>query len=370
LKESRGSPSPARSEPSPEPSGIVQAWIRFWFSPTPPIGLHVLRFLTGILLIVWLITLAGHQQEFFGLGGWVDRESAARLKRAFFDSDGKIDPIVAANLQESYYPGWSLFYLFNSSPTWVNALYWGSIVVFALFALGLWTRITGVLTWIMVVSFVANPVSRLDAEPLLVLLTFYLMIGHLLLGQWNKDVPWSERVLGSGRTFLFGRGDQPPSVAANLAIRLLQIHFAIVVVIGGLQKLQSGDWWSGVAFWYPMHSPFETTPESLAAESAGAGRQLFFLSLAQYLFLAWQLGFPLFAWRRGWRAVLLGGAVIGWIGCLAIYQEPLFGPIYCIGALSFLTPAEWQGIADRIQLARSWFSGRQMGAPVRQGSKV
>jgi hypothetical protein len=319
---------------------------------------------------MWLITLAGHQQEFFGLGGWVDAPSAARLKRAFFDPDGKIDPIAAANIQESYYPGWSLFYLFGSSSAWVNALFWGSIVVFAVFAVGLWTRITGVLTWIMVVSFVANPVTRLDAEPLLGVLTFYLMIGYLLLGQWNTDVPWFERALGSKRTLLFGRGYQPPSVGANLAIRLLQIHFAIVVVISGLQKLQSGDWWSGAAFWYPLHSPFETTPESLAAEGARAGRQLFFLSLAQYVFLAWQLAFPLFAWRKSWRVVLLGGVVIGWTGCLAIYKEPLFGPIYCIGALSFLTSAEWQGVADKIQVARSWFAGRETPAPIRQGSKV
>jgi len=138
----------------------------------------------------------------------------------------------------------------------------------------------------------------------------------------------------------------------------------------GLFKLQSGDWWSGVAFWYPMHGPFQTTADTLAAERAGAGRQLFFLSLCQYLFLAWELGFPLFAWRRSLRVVLLGGAVIGWIGCLAIYREPLFGPIFFIGALSFLTPSEWLGIADKIQLARNWFSGREVRTPVRQGSKV
>lgn len=314
-------------------------------------GLHTLRFLSGLLFIFWLIVLAGNQTAFFGLAGWVDREAAGRLR-------------------EDFQASWSMLYLFDSNSTWINVLYWGAIPLFTLFALGLWTRVTSVLTWVMVVSFIANPVTRLDAEPLLGMLAFYLMVSYVLLGQWNRQVSWPERILGSNRTWLFGREDQPTSIAANLAVRLLQIHFAIVVVISGLHKLQTGDWWAGVAFWYPLHPPFETTPDSLSAERAHASQQLFFLSLTQYVFLAWELGFPLFAWRKGWRPVLLGGAVIGWIACLAIYKQPLFGPIYCICALSYLTPAEWLGVCDKLKVARSWFSGRTVSAPVRQGSKV
>jgi hypothetical protein len=151
------------------------------------------------------------------------------------------------------------------------------------------------------------------------------------------------------------------------------VHFALVVVVSALHKLQSGDWWAGVAFWYPLHPPFQTTPDSLQAEAAHAQSTLFFLSLAQYLVLAWQLGFPFFAWRRGWRPVLLGGAMIGWIGCLAIYKQPLFGPIYCISALSYLTPAEWIAIFGMLKLAGDWTLGRKPVreiSPVRQGSKA
>lgn len=352
LKNSRSGLATAKAEPvvMTRPT-LFQAWTSFWFRPIYPMGLHVLRFLTGLLLIFWLITLAGNQTSFFGLAGWVDRDAAARL-RADFQT------------------GWSVLNLLGSNSAWVSTMYWMAILVFLIFALGFWTRVTSVLTWLMVVSFTAYPVTRLDAEPLLVIVAFYLMVGYVLLGQWNQQVPWRERILASNRNWLFGREEQATSIAANLAIRLLQVHFAIVVVISGLHKLQSGDWWSGVAFWYPLHPPFETTIESLSAESGHANQQLFFLSLIQYVFLAWELGFPLFAWRRSWRPVLLGGTVIGWIGCLAIYKQPLFGPIYCICALSYLTPAEWQSISDKIKLVRSWFSGQAMSPPVRHGSKV
>ena len=89
--------------------------------------------------------------------------------------------------------------------------------------------------------------------------------------------------------------------------------------------------------------------------------------------LAWQFGFPFFAWRRAWRPVLLGGALIGWIGCLSIYKQPLFGPIYCLGALSYLTPAEWLAIRDKLRLAAAWTFGRKPVPPasvLKQASKA
>ena len=351
MKNSRSIPAAAKAESEAPSPGLVQSWIRFWFSLANPVGLHTLRFLAGMLFIFWLIVLAGNQSAFFGLAGWVDRDAASKLR-------------------EDFQTSWSILYLFDSNPSWVNAVYWGAFPIFILFTLGLWTRITSVLTWVLVVSFIANPVTRLDAEPLLGVLAFYLMIGYVLLGQWDQHISWPDRILGSNRTILFGRGEQPTSVAANLSIRLLQVHFAIVVVTSGLHKLQSGDWWAGVAFWYPLHPPFETTLDSLSAERAHAPQQLFFLSLIQYIFLAWELGFPLFAWRKSWRLVLLGGTLIGWIGCLAIYKQPLFGPIYCICALSYLTPAEWLRICDKLKTVQGWMLGREGSVPVRHGSKV
>jgi hypothetical protein len=371
LKNSKSIPVPARTAESPA-SGFLLGWTHFWFDPVHPVGLHTVRFLAGVLFAFWVLTLGGNQTAFFGLGGWVDRESASRLTRAFVDPQGR-DLEGAANQPEAFRSGWSLFYLFGSNPAWVNTLYWISIALFLMFAVGLWTRVTSVLTWLMVASFIGNPLTRLDAEPLLGMLAFYLMIGYVLLGQWNRQVSLYDRILGSNQTLLFGRGERPPSVAANVAIRLLQVHFALVVVVSGLHKLQIGDWWSGVALWYPLHPPFQTTLESLRAEKANAPSTFFFLSLAQYLMLAWQLGFPLFAWRKSWRIVLLGGAVIGWIGCIAIYKQPLFGPIYCIGALSYLTPAEWLGICDKVKVAGYWVIGRGPAispSPARHGSRV
>jgi hypothetical protein len=331
------------------------AWSRFWFTPIAPTGLHCLRVLSGLLFLAWLLAFLGNQAAFFGLNGWIDTETLYQMIR---QPDLAPAPI-----------GWSILYLAGESPERLQAIYWGSILVLALFTLGVATRITGVLTWVVVVSFIANPATSYEADYLLAILAFYLMIAYLLTGLRIGNLSWTECILGSSDHLLFRmRRDARPSGAANFVLRLMQIHLAIILVTSGLHKLQMADWWAGVAFWYPLHPPLKTTAESLRREMPNAQMTLFFLSLAEYLVLAWQIGFPLFAWRTGWwRAMLLGGAAIGWLGVIFIYRLPLFGPFVFIGCLSFLRPEEWAWLGQR---AGALFGNRTAVESVKVAAKV
>jgi len=304
--------------------GPIRAWGRFWLTPVDPIGLHALRVLAGLLFLGWLLPLAGHVHALFGLGGWFDMRAFVEASRL---PGGSPSPV-----------GWSLLYLCGDNPALLGVVYWGSIGVLALFAFGIASRLTAVLTWLIVASFIFSPVTSMEADYLLVIVAFYLMLGHLLLGQWSSRLSVVERILGPRRRL------ETPSHAAGIALRLIQVHFAIIVVTSGLHKLQFGDWWSGVAYWYPLHPAFEVTREGLRRQAASASFDLSLLSLIQYLALGWQLAFPLFAWKRSWRLVLLGGGVLGWIGSLWIYRQPLFGPVLLIACLSYLTPEEWHRI--------------------------
>ncbi len=331
----------APGEAAPEPSRA--AWTRFWFTPMVPAPLHVIRLLSGLLFICWLLPFAGHVVDFFSIDGWFN---------AYFEV-GRVQEELPVPL------GWSVLYLCGSNTTLLHVMYWSAIGIFLLFALGVATRVTGVLTWVMVVSFTANPASSYDADFLLVILAFYLMLAYLLLGQWSRPLTAWQRLLGSADDLLWKRSDErPPSHAANMVLRLIQVHFAVIVVVSGLHKLQFAEWWAGVAYWFPLHSPFTTTQEMLQRRIGMADSYLFLISLGQYLMLVWQLGFPMFAWRRGWgwRLLLLGGAAVGWWGALAIYGLPLFGPIYCIACLSFLTPAEWQRLRGLVTSRMTGFA--------------
>jgi hypothetical protein len=188
------------------------------------------------------------------------------------------------------------------------------------------------------------------------------MLGYVLLGQWSRPQSVSGRLLGNRDTLLFSRflarkedKSRLTSYAANITLRLLQVHFAIIVVTSSLHKLQFAEYWGGVALWFPLNPALEVTQESLRRQAADAPTRFFILSLAQYLAVGWQIAFPLFAWRTRWRLLLLGGAVVAWLGSAFLYRLPLFGPFYFIACLSYLTSAEWQALS-------SAFSGRMKAA--------
>jgi hypothetical protein len=380
----------APAMPDEPKRGVVDSWVRFWFTPADPIGLHWLRVFSGLVFLFWLLPFAGQVDAFYGAEGWIDREAYREMSRA----DQRLQAILSGAEQgippQPVPPrSWSLLYLVWNDSGMLHAFYWVSIAVLFVFTLGLWTRITSVLTWLIVASFLANPVLRFEAEFLLVIVAMYLMLGYGLQGLWSRRLSTAERILGPRDNFLFmpwlrrgaeaqaaearsARDDEPrESYAANLAVRLLQIHFALVVVVSGLHKLQAGAWWGGWAIFYPLHNPFDYTFETFRAKPITLTTNLFLLSVIQYAWMVWQLAFPAFAWRTGlWaRLLLIGGGVLGWIGCVWIYKMPLFGPIYLLGCLSYLTVAEWRWILGTIQeIAGDWTRRAAPAKRVKVGS--
>src|SRR5262249_58223947 len=109
-----------------------------------------------------------------------------------------------------------------------------------LFTLGLWTRVTSVLAWAGSTCYVHRCSTQLfGMDTMSTILLLYLMIGPsgaaLSLDAWLRK----------------RRDPTPPrpQVSANLAIRLLQVHFCFVYAMSGLSKLQGNLWWNGTALW-------------------------------------------------------------------------------------------------------------------------
>jgi len=325
---------------------FASRWTNFWFRATDPLPYWIMRICCGLLFLSWLLPFAGRYDEFFGMDGYFGRPGYEAATRP--GGPGTPAPL-----------GWSFLYLAEGSPGLLAALYWGSIAILAAFTAGIATRITAVLTWVIVVSFTANPAISFEGDFLLTILAFYMMVGHLLQGLWNGSNDPMDMVLGPTSNMLHRMFDRerpaPPSVAANAAMRLLQIHFVIVVIASALHKLQLGRWWSGMAFFFPMFPPESTTPDDLRKLASNAASVQFALSLAEYLTLAWQFGLPFFAWKRSFwpRLLLIGGGIVGWIGCVWLLRIPLFGPFYLIGCLSLITAEEWRDVLSRVTGATS-----------------
>lgn len=334
-------------------------WTRFWFTPGDPIGFHVLRVLAGLLFLAWLLPIAGSLDGLFSLDGWFDLQAYREASRL---PDGAPKPMT-----------WSLLYVFSAG--WkLQAAYWVSIGVLVAFTLGLATRITAVLTWLIVASFTASPILDADVDPLLILLSFYLMIGYLLIGQRGGDLTTAQRILGVApgwlRRWLGRPAVETPSVGATLAVRLLQIHMALLITTNGLHKLQFGDWWSGIALWYPLYSAPEVTLDQVRRLAPYAEGYVSFLNVLCYGAILWQITFTLFAWAPRWRLLLVGGALVGWLVNLLIYQMPLFGAAIAVGCASFVTEWRWLGARLLEQWGRLFPADRQKVAdsiPVASG---
>jgi hypothetical protein len=349
VKHARTIPQPdyRTEEPAVKSDGLGASWTRFWFTPIDPIGLHVIRISAGLLFLAWLLPLAGNLDSLFGLQGWFDRQAYLEAVKL---EGGAPKPI-----------SWSVLYLANNNPALLTPIYWTTIGIIVLFTLGLWTRVTAILTWIMVASFTANPVFNPDVDPFLLILSLYLMIGYVLMAPGGKNRSRLAWILGwtaflrPDRSSAKTEPGRALSVGANVALRLLQVHLAIVIVTSGLHKLQFGEWWAGQAFWYQLFPPFETTLAAVRAYAPTSEFLLGVLSLAAYVTLAWQLTFPMFAWRPRWRLFVIGGAIVGWLGSAFLYGIPLVGPALLIGCLSYVTASEWHrifGLLNRIPIFR------------------
>jgi hypothetical protein len=64
--------------------------------------------------------------------------------------------------------------------------------------------------------------------------------------------------------------------------------------------------------------------------------------------------------------VLVGGGVAAWAGTVLVYGQPLFGPLYLIGCLSYLTPAEWHGLFAAPGRLLRRLTGAAAAAPARK----
>jgi hypothetical protein len=285
---------------------LAQQWETFWFTPADPTLLGVIRVLTGLMLVythaVWGLALG----DFFGPAGWLSADLVRALQRG-----------------EYAYSFWWWV------PTaWMWPAYAASLLVLALFTLGLWTRVTSVLALAVTISYAQRvPAALFGLDQINVILTLYLAIGPS--GQAVSLDRWLARRRGKVA------GAAAPSVGANLAQRLIQVHMCVVYFFAGISKLQGPAWWNGQAMWRAL-----ANLEYQSADLTWLAWHPWLLNLATHFCVLWELSFCVLIWSRLWRPLVLAGALALHLGIGAFLGMWTFGLIMLIGCASFL-PNEW-----------------------------
>jgi Vitamin K-dependent gamma-carboxylase len=289
---------------------LEEWWDAFWFTPSDPTLLGVLRILTGLMLVythaVWGLALP----QFFGEASWLNRELVRTLHEG----------------------GYTYSFWWLVSEEWIWPAHAVSVVVLAMFTVGFKTRISSILAFLVTVSYAYRvPEATFGLDQINAILTLYLAIGP------------SGRALSVDRWLALRRGQIPAdrpaaSASANLALRLINVHMCAIYFFAAISKLQGEAWWNGEAMWRAF-----ANYEYQSIDMTWLAWHPRLLDLATHVSIAWELSFCVLIWRPRIRPFVLAGAVVLHVGIGACLGMWTFGLIMLVGCASFL-PAEGVGL--------------------------
>lgn len=270
---------------------VGRGWGRFFFAPADPTPLGLIRLIVGLLL-TWNLAVAGFDLH------------------AFLGSTGWADPAVV----RSELAGWGWSFWFRVPDGLLVPVWLGCLAVLLAFALGLWSRVTAVLAWVIVVSTARRvPVIVYGFDQVVSTWVLYLAVtgasGQAVsldrfLSRWRRARAEVSRRRRDGR-WVVPSGVPVPTVSANLALRLIQLHLCLIYGMAGLAKLQSVEWWDGSAM-----AMVWLTPEFRRFNLLWLATNPYAAGLATRAGLFLELSYPALIWVRPLRPLILA-LVIG-----------------------------------------------------------
>lgn len=199
------------------------------------------------------------------------------------------------------------------------------LVIFVLFAIGLWTRVTSVLAWLAAVSYIHRSQQVLfGMDTMLNILLFYLMFADAgaalsvdrLIKRYRAAKLSLARTGGIDAPTAAYLRQPPVNAASGFAQRLVQVHFCFIYMAAALSKLKGQSWWSHHAYWDTLVNPEFTLIqyqwyESIVREMVSV-RPIYAVMAAMGIavtFIA-ELGLPFLVWTRKRPYIVIFGFVL------------------------------------------------------------
>ena len=291
----------------------VQGWDRFWFTPNEPHTLSLIRILAGSMLFYTHLVWAFDLLEFLGPNAWLPKDLAREFHRGGY--------------------GWSYLW-YVDSPAILWTLHVTALVVFAMFTVGLFTRVTSVLAFLITVAYCHRLTGAFfGLDQVNAMLAMYLMLGPCGAA-YSLD-----RWLALRR----GRATAAPdaAISANVAVRLIQLHMCIIYLFGGISKMRGRMWWDGSATWYAIaNSEYQSFDITWLVDYP------WFLALLTHITVVWETYYCVLVWPRATRTITLMLAVCVHSGIAMFLGMITFGLAMLIGNLAFVSPAVVQSVVS------------------------
>jgi hypothetical protein len=352
---------------------------RFLFQPSDPTTLGLIRITTGILVLYVHLVYSIGLTDYVGPYAWIGNDVTQFVRKVneilgpsynwkdgWWESDSEIF--------KGYPTMWSIYYHVED-PKWVWVIHSSILLIMLLFTLGLWTRVTSVLTWIgslMYLHRLMQPGMLFGMDTMTNLGLFYLMLSPcgaaLSLDRWLQ-VRRERRRLGAQ----YVPQPPPPMVSATFATRLFQINFCLIYFAAGTSKLMGTSWWNGTApngfLLNYSFAPFDVPAYVKFLKMLVAHRWIWELfgtvGVVSTLFL--ELGFPFLVWNRYTRWLMVSGSILFHTLIALLMGLVTFSLMMMVLVLAFVPPEAVQ------QMVQSWVSWlqqlalkrtREAGAPV------
>lgn len=292
---------------------LAERWNAFWFTPSDPTPLGVVRLGAGIGLVLYLILITPDVAAWMGPTGLIPTD----LYRQ----------IVIANDPINRFAQWSVFNLCQND-TQVRLVHYSFLIIAALFAAGVVSRVTSVLALFALLQYVHRaPMVTNQIEPLLSMLLMYLCLAPcgaaFSFDSWRRSPQQRLAAL-------------TPSWPATISLRLIQVHLAMFYLMMAAAKLQGDIWWRGEAVWTLMSMTRSRFWDWSAVRNMG-----YLLNLWTHCQVLYEFLFAGLIWNRLTRPLMLWVGLVLWPLMMLASGMILFPLLMIVANLAFVPASFW-----------------------------
>lgn len=286
------------------------SWDAFWFQPTLPHTLAVIRICCGAMLVyvhvIWVVLAS----DFFGPVAWVNQATIEKLHQSDWT--------------------WSwLFY--TESVSLILAHQTVAIAASLAMMVGLATRWAIPIAWwltLMVCHRMTGALFGLDQ--IVVMLAMYLMFARS--GDvWSVDA-WRAR-------------DQLRELSLTrnrVATRLIQLHLCVIYLFGGLSKMRGEQWYEGSALWWTA-----VNYEYQSLDITWLGYWPWLIAALTAVTIFWETFYCALVWPKQTRPLALGMALMVHGGIAIALGMVTFGTIMIVANFAFVSPEATRRLLGR-----------------------
>lgn len=312
-----------------------RGWNHFWFAPSDPATLGLLRIAVGIVALYLVSCYTPDLERYFGRHGLLPLTVLTNLEQS---TRNDLEP-VPLQIREAIPREFRFSYLdWIHDSNGLQAAHVAGLAVLVMFTLGIFTRFTAVASLIVFLSYLHRaPMLTCGTEPIVALLMFYLCLGPAgrafsLDARRAANRPLNPEAKASGAE---------KSSWATVVLRLIQVHLTLIYVMMAISKLANDSWWNGLGVWWLI-----TRSESRMVDLTALHKLPLVVNAWTYAVLLWQALMPIFVWNRLARPLMLAVNAVMWLLLSPVIGNLPLAAVMIVASLAFVSPEFLRELLD------------------------